>query len=90
MVVLYGRKAAVTLMTITKIAKETATLMTMANDDDAEDAGDRNSSTPGISFRVQTENFQGTHLSSSSKPFQIFKINGIFEVKVSVLQLHLY
>ena len=60
------------------------------SDDDAEDAGDRNSSTPGISFHVQTEIFQGTHLSSSSKSFQLFKINGRLEVNVSVLQLHLY
>lgn len=61
------------------------------SDDDAEDAeevGNRNSSTPGISFRVQTEIFKGTHLSSSSRPFQTFKINGIFEVQVSVLQLY--
>ena len=30
--------------------------------EDAEDAGNRNSSTPGSSFRVQTEVFKGTHL----------------------------
>jgi hypothetical protein len=57
------------------------------SDDYAEDARNRNSSTPGIAFRVQTQIFKGTHLSSSSKPFQTFKINGIFEVKVSVLQV---
>jgi len=61
------------------------------SDDDAEDAedvGKRDSSTPGISFRVRTEIFKGTHLSSPSRPFQVFKINGIFEVQVRVLQLH--
>ena len=51
--------------------------------EDAEDAGNRNSSTPGSSFRVQTEVFKGTHLSSSSKLFQTIEINGIVEVKVS-------
>ena len=56
--------------------------------EDAEDLGNRNSSTPGISFRVQTEIFKGTDLSSSSRPFQIIKISGIFKVQVSVLQLH--
>jgi hypothetical protein len=55
------------------------------SDDDPDDTGDQNSSMPGISFRVQTEIFKGTHL-SSSRPFQIFKINGILEVQVSVLQ----
>lgn len=56
--------------------------------EDAEDTGNRNSSTPGISFRVQTEIFKGTRLSSSSRLFQMFKINGIFEIQESVLQLH--
>jgi hypothetical protein len=61
------------------------------SDDDGEgavDVGNRSPSTPSISFRVQTEIFKGTHLSSSSRPFQMFKINGILEVQVSVLQLH--
>ena len=54
--------------------------------EDAKDTGNQNSSTPGISFRVQTEVFKGTRV-SSSRPFQMFEINGILEVQVSVLQL---
>lgn len=56
------------------------------SDDDPEDAEDtenQNLTPLGISFSFQTEIFKGAHLSSSSRPFQTFKINGIFDVQVS-------
>ena len=43
-------------------------------------------SMPGISFAFDAELYMGTGISTSSKPFQVLKINGRLVVDVSFLQ----
>ena len=56
--------------------------------EDPEGTESRDSLTPGISFKTQAKIFTGTKKSSSSKPFQLLRMNGEFVVQVSILQLY--
>ena len=54
--------------------------------EDPEDTGNRDSLTPGISFKTQAKIFRGTNKSSSFEPFQVLGMNGELVVQVSILQ----
>ena len=58
------------------------------NPGDPGGVGDGDSSTPDISFEVQTKLFKNTNRGSSSRPFQELQINGTLVVQVRVSQFY--